>query len=682
MRRSGGGTAGSCGPARICITSFAVCSFILVCFNGIASEMKLNKVASYTSGWLVSSSSQSLPSVDTSQKLDSSSGAQFSPDSSTQTVSAASSSDIGSVPPVQAFAQVPTQAPAQVPDQVPAQSPAQAPAQTLSQATVEAPAGSPLVEELPPGNLAAQGAGDAFSLVAGGSGGCSGGVFPVLDEAICKDAATKLGKKFIGAFEAHSEPSGCLHRVSDDDVLFNSLQTANEADPNRKLICSGLAATSTQPAAPARAPSPPAPPSPSVPEPPLLPEAPPEASGKYSLAPKRGGCVEGTFQILDLKRCQKAAKALGKKFVGMLASLGDPFGCLHRTGDRDLFFNRFRTEQVKDDRQLVCSTEPGPKVVQRKPISPQEAAQLKIYCFAWTARTPREDAIMAYARKLFAECDGYAFFTDRDAAGEDEEDLIRVDVPATKQKRNEQGWLLLKNMVGLIPSWSYLLSNNIIDGYDWIVNAELDHFMVAPLLRKTIADYMNIVIQGALPGQDPWSDAILQVYGNAFLFNAKLAKNMRTEWASVGKIIPDGQGMGCPVITGKRAHNEGHCEQDMVYENLRDHMKSHVLIVGANGCGNVATSDSLVGFPLACWQDFPFGDTDEGRMKAIREIALLWTSPDSSAASKHCQSRDKEVQKKCESLFRAKNVPILHNIKTPAVHALARELLLPLADPK
>lgn len=42
----------------------------------------------------------------------------------------------------------------------------------------------------------------------------------------------------------------------------------------------------------------------------------------------------------------------------------------------------------------------------------------------------------------------------------------------------------------------------------------------------------------------------------------------------------------------------------------------HVHVVGANGCGNVAISDGLKDFPLACWQDFPFGDSEEARAQA------------------------------------------------------------------
>ena len=61
-------------------------------------------------------------------------------------------------------------------------------------------------------------------------------------------------------------------------------------------------------------------------------------------------------------------------------------------------------------------------------------------------------------------------------------------------------------------------------------------------------------------------------------------------------------------------------------------MHSSVTIVGANGCGNIAMSDALVPFPLACWQDFVFGDSEDQRLKALKELVVLWNFSDSSQA--------------------------------------------------
>ena len=115
-------------------------------------------------------------------------------------------------------------------------------------------------------------------------------------------------------------------------------------------------------------------------------------------------------------------------------------------------------------------------------------------------------------------------------------------------------------------------------------------------------------------------------------------------------------------------------------ENLRDYLSQAPTILGANGCGNDAMSDVLVPFPLGCWQDFPFGEDEPARLKAIHEISLLWNFSDLQSAELHCKSRDEDVAKHCKSLFRAKRVPIIHNVKTPALHELARDKLLPLAS--
>jgi hypothetical protein len=33
------------------------------------------------------------------------------------------------------------------------------------------------------------------------------------------------------------------------------------------------------------------------------------------------------------------------------------------------------------------------------------------------------------------------------------------------------------------------------DGFDWVINLELDHFFFAPFLRQTIADHTNLMLQ-------------------------------------------------------------------------------------------------------------------------------------------------------------------------------------------
>eukprot|EP00439_Symbiodinium_sp_Y106_P013399 s1589_g1.t3 len=494
---------------------------------------------------------------------------------------------------------------------------------------------------------------------------------------LCQKAAEFFGKRFVGALEALQEPSGCLHRVADDDYMFNVISTSVHKEDRRRVCTGGPDLGSLDHVSPTT-PS-------QVEEEVVLP--PPDNSDNDPLPADEDfkitstSCPAGTFPFRDPQHCKKAARRLKRKFAGFISSLSEPYGCIHRAADQDIMFNRFRTKFSKDGREVVCSSKKEPDNKLREPLSQASAQQLKLYCFGWTARRPREELLLPLARQLFQACDGYAFFTDTDAPGENASDIIKIPLPRTQQLRSEQFWLLLKNMVGLLPAWDYLLRTNTTDGFDWVVNLELDHFVVASQLRRTIADYVNIMILGSLPGQDPWDDAIMLIFGNVFAFNAKLAQQMKAEWGVIGRVISDSRsrGLGCPVISGSRAHNEGHCEQDMVYENLRDYLSRPPTILGANGCGNDAMSDILVPFPLGCWQAFPLGEEEPERMKAIREVALLWNFTDVRSAEAHCKSRGEDLAKHCTSLFRAKRVPIIHNMKTPALLQLAIDVLLPLS---
>lgn len=91
-------------------------------------------------------------------------------------------------------------------------------------------------------------------------------------------------------------------------------------------------------------------------------------------------------------------------------------------------------------------------------------------------------------------------------------------------------------------------------------------------------------------------------------------------------------------------------------------------------------SDALVPFPLACWQDFVFGDSEDQRLKALKELVVLWNFSDSSQAETYCFSQE-QLEPHCKKLVRSRYVPIIHNIKTPALHEAARELL-PLVEKK
>ena len=42
--------------------------------------------------------------------------------------------------------------------------------------------------------------------------------------------------------------------------------------------------------------------------------------------------------------------------------------------------------------------------------------------------------------------------------------------------------------------------------------------------------------------------------------------------------------------------------------------------------------DALVEFPLACWQDFVFGDDEDSRFRVLKELVVLWNFTEKKAA--------------------------------------------------
>merc|ERR1740121_333348 len=62
------------------------------------------------------------------------------------------------------------------------------------------------------------------------------------------------------------------------------------------------------------------------------------------------------------------------------------------------------------------------------PAMPRQR-NLTLFCFAWTPRRPLDEVLMKEVRIQFEKCDGHAFFTDVDAPGANESDIIHIAVP-------------------------------------------------------------------------------------------------------------------------------------------------------------------------------------------------------------------------------------------------------------
>ena len=139
------------------------------------------------------------------------------------------------------------------------------------------------------------------------------------------------------AFDLALEPpSGKLIKTG-TQVIFNLAESSKPGSRQRQQLCSDR---STAPAKlPSQAPRPPGPTRSAAPGAPLVSEI-----GNLTMAPR---CVEGTLQIRHPNRCQLAAAAYGKKYIGIMKSFGEPHGCLHRKFDQDMMFNRLQTNVTK-----------------------------------------------------------------------------------------------------------------------------------------------------------------------------------------------------------------------------------------------------------------------------------------------------------------------------------------------
>jgi len=307
-----------------------------------------------------------------------------------------------------------------------------------------------------------------------------------------------------------------------------------------------------------------------------------------------------------------------------------------------------------------------------------EASNLRIFCFAWTPRRKFDEDLMPYSRTLFAACDGHAFFTDDDAPG-DPDGFIKVHVPATKRKRSDGMWLYHQNMVGIAPAWAYLFTYGIAEKYDWVINAELDHFFVASRAKRCIVDHLNVLRKGSQAERQSTFGPLMLSWGNVFVFNRKMVMLMKQDWDTLGKAIVDEKspGLGCPALAGGRANHVGACEQDMAYPGLPAALRSRAMKYGPEGCSQVRTISNGVQLPFACWQDFPLGSSPKQQAAAIEEIALMRGIKSPEAARLHCKTRGSSVEKACMSLYRARDVPVIHNVKTVIVHKAAQEFLLP-----
>lgn len=361
----------------------------------------------------------------------------------------------------------------------------------------------------------------------------------------------------------------------------------------------------------------------------------------------------------------------------------------------------------------------------------EEGRRLKIFCFAWTPRRPEDNAMLPSVRRQLEACDGHLFFTDNWTVEEDNgsanhaffidpdsspapapgardedvlaaKDVVRVPVPPQELPRNGpflpgKGWLRAKNMAGLLPVWDHLLANKVEEGYDWIINVEIDQFVRPSRVRTTIAEYVQMLRKGD-DIEKEWAEGPLMLaFGNAFAFNRKLTQALREDWDAVSARHPD----GCPVLSKR-------CEQDMSYHFLVAALPVDAGVVGARGCGAFArTRGKDKVYPLACWDmhQSPSGhlfmsELDETLrmipkqplfMTPYRVAGLEFNNVQAPLMTTHgamlkgmtrvlAEDVDDSQDLERDSLgwfgyFAPRSIPIIHHIPSSDLHDVAHELL-------
>lgn len=312
-----------------------------------------------------------------------------------------------------------------------------------------------------------------------------------------------------------------------------------------------------------------------------------------------------------------------------------------------------------------------------------QAEKLSLFCFAWSPLGPHDLEMLAEARFQLAKCDGHLIFSDHSVEGET--DIIEVSVPKQSLLRSDNKWLYHRNMVGLLPSWSYLIGQKVLEKYDWVLNLELDHFMSPARVRLTIIEYLDILRNGSRKEKISAEGGLMLMFGNAFLFNGKMVQELGKQWGMLGQTntATSDADAGCPKWMEGHHEYPQYCSQDIVYPTISEVMEGTVASYGSPGCGVAdKTSDKGKLFPLACWEmngDFwnSFGQKEAEQKAAIRELAIAQSMESQDEVKKHYELIGGKLSSQWYHFYLSRQVPIIHHITFPSVLRLARQLLIP-----
>jgi hypothetical protein len=309
----------------------------------------------------------------------------------------------------------------------------------------------------------------------------------------------------------------------------------------------------------------------------------------------------------------------------------------------------------------------------------QKGQGAKLFCFAWITGSPNEVALALEAQKQLAKCDGFAFFTDKDApaAVDEVRNMVRVDVPSQQghtdkmmSERSGKKWLNHKNMVGLMPAWSHLFRfGSDIENYDYVINTEVDHYVRPHEVKSTIGSWME---QASLDGTDP----LMLNFGNAFVFNKGMVKTMRQKWSELNQVSQSGDEVGCPTLYPHGTR----CEQDMWYPKIAGHL--NIKQVGQPGCGQETPLVAGGKLRLPCWDFHQINvKTGDNMAPSESENTVLSTI---AASDKHMyiEKPSFSVQRmtdgtnvKWEHFTPDRHIAIIHHMNKVETHQFAAKVL-------
>eukprot|EP00931_Biecheleriopsis_adriatica_P028976 TRINITY_DN17265_c1_g2_i1.p1 TRINITY_DN17265_c1_g2~~TRINITY_DN17265_c1_g2_i1.p1 ORF type:complete len:385 (-),score=55.22 TRINITY_DN17265_c1_g2_i1:77-1231(-) len=302
------------------------------------------------------------------------------------------------------------------------------------------------------------------------------------------------------------------------------------------------------------------------------------------------------------------------------------------------------------------------------------ASQMKLFCFAWASLHKKEHEVLKAFRSQMSNCNGHAIFTDRIPDGvEHSSDIQLVSIPTQAANRSADNFLYHRNMVGLMPAWTYLLNTGTAEKYDWVINVELDHFVRPTKVKSTIAQYLDILRDSCENVDGP----MLLAFGNAFLFNREVVQQMKSQWNRVGRVAPqNSEARGCPMIQEGKAEWPTHCSQDMVYQNLAKALQPSAPMFGATGCGQTMRARNGALLPMACLEmtHLALGKISvEKQQMLVGEFQKVRSMKSKEEVKLHY--KNSPLEPVAELLYASKDVPVIHHIANSEIHKRARHVL-------